>query len=152
MSDPSRPSDLRTVLVAEDDAIIGFDITDTLEAAGYAILGPASSCSDAFAWLERSVPDIAVLDAVLRDGPCTEFARELQNRAIPFIIYSGRSHAELAVEFVDVKWLEKPCAHADLLKALNQMLARPCGTAQASAGRAGLIGDAPHPVRDLPGP
>jgi DNA-binding response OmpR family regulator len=124
MSDPSRPYDLRTVLVAEDDAIIGFDITDALEAAGYAILGPASSCSDAFAWLENSPPDIAILDAMLQDGPCTELARELQNRAIPFIIYSGRSHKEFAAEFESTKWLEKPSAHEDLITALDQLLAR----------------------------
>jgi DNA-binding response OmpR family regulator len=138
MPNPSRPNGLRTVLVAEDDAIIGFDITDALEDAGYAILGPASSCSDAFAWLERSVPDIVVLDAILRDGPCTEFARELQNRAIPFIVYSGRTHAEMAAELTNVRWLEKPCAHADLLTALDQMLASSSGSAPmpptASAG------------------
>jgi DNA-binding response OmpR family regulator len=123
MSDPPHPSALQTVLVAEDNAMIGFDITDALEAAGYAILGPARSCSDAFSWLERSLPDVAILDAMLKDGPCTELARELQNRKVPFIIYSGRSHREFAVEFVNTKWLEKPCAHVHLLTALDQMLA-----------------------------
>jgi DNA-binding response OmpR family regulator len=123
MSDPSRPYDLRTVLVAEDDAIIGFDITDALEAAGYAILGPARSCSDAFSWLENSLPDIAILDAMLQDGACTELAQELQNREIPFIIYSGRRHNEFTAGFENATWLEKPCAHEDLITAIDQLLA-----------------------------
>ncbi|MFC4175020.1 MULTISPECIES: response regulator [Microvirga] len=112
------------MLVTEDDAIIGFDLTDALDAAGYAIAGPTSTCTAALAWLNDNAPDLAVLDVTLKDGPSTEIARVLRSRGIPFVVYSGRRQCEAAPEFREALWLEKPSAHRDLLCALHQLLAR----------------------------
>jgi DNA-binding response OmpR family regulator len=120
----SRP---RTVLVTEDDAFVGFDLTDVLEEAGYRIAGPVNSSTDALNWLKANVPDIVVLDVMLRDGSCIDIARELRRRQIPFLIYSGRRQHQAPIEFQDVRWLEKPASHADLLSAVAQLLGSACG-------------------------
>jgi DNA-binding response OmpR family regulator len=122
MSNSGLQNSQQTVLVTEDDAIIGFDLADALDAAGYRIAGPVNSSAEALAWLRTNVPDIAVLDVMLKDGSCTEIARELRNRGIPFIVYSGRRQNDAAPEFQDVEWLEKPAAHKDLLTLMSQLL------------------------------
>ncbi|HZH50818.1 MAG TPA: response regulator [Microvirga sp.] len=112
----------RTILLTEDEALIGFDLQDALVAAGYGIAGPAGSCAEALSWLKDNEPDVAILDVMLRDGPCTTIARELQRRGIPFLVYSGDRQQEAAPELRNVRWLEKPAAHQELLKALSQVL------------------------------
>lgn len=124
MCDSTLEACRRTVLVTEDDAMIGFDLADALDAAGYKIAGPVDSSAEALDWLKTNVPDIAVLDVILKDGSCADIARELRRRGIPFVIYSGRRQNQASSEFQDVRWLEKPAAHQDLLKVLAQLLGR----------------------------
>lgn len=121
MEEDRRP----TILLTEDDAIIGFDLSDILDAAGYRIAGPASTCAEALSWLKDNQPDIAILDVMLKDGPCTTIAQELQRRGVPFLVYSGDRKREAAPELRSVRWLEKPVAHQDLLRALSQMMEPP---------------------------
>lgn len=83
MRDSTLEACRRTVLVTEDDAMIGFDLADALDAAGYRIAGPVDSSADALDWLKTNVPDIAVLDVILKDGSCADIARELRRRGIP---------------------------------------------------------------------
>ena len=48
-------------------------------------------------------PDVAILDAALKDGPCQEVALALGKRAVPFLIYSGFSaDRELIADFASV--------------------------------------------------
>ncbi|WP_170151421.1 response regulator [Microvirga subterranea] len=108
--------------MTEDDAIVGFDLTDILEAAGYRIAGPVNSSAKALDWLRANVPDAVVLDVVLKDGSCTEIVRELRRRQIPFLIYSGRRQHQADLDLSDAKWLEKPAAHHDILTALACLL------------------------------
>src|SRR3954453_18935160 len=58
-----------TVLVVEDNSIVGLDLQLTLEAFGYRVLGPASSNKEVLARLahERR-PDVVVVDLHLADG------------------------------------------------------------------------------------
>src|SRR5215204_171408 len=57
-----------TVLVVEDNAIIGLDLQMTLEAFGCRVLGPASSNEHALEVLVHERPDAAVVDLRLTDG------------------------------------------------------------------------------------
>lgn len=125
MSDLSKWESRQTILVTEDDAIVGLDLTDILEAAGYRIAGPVNNSAEALEWLKTNVPDAVVLDLVLKDGSCTEIVRELRSRRIPFLIYSGRRQHQADVDLSDAKWLEKPAAHHDILTALARLLQDP---------------------------
>src|SRR3954470_12415030 len=102
-------SPLPCCLVVEDQALIGMALEASLADAGFNIAGPFTRAVDALGYLERHTPDIALLDLVLGDGPCTEVASALRDRGVPFAVYSGvRPPRERPPELVDAPWLEKP--------------------------------------------
>jgi DNA-binding response OmpR family regulator len=97
-------------MVVEDEAIIAIGLEDGLADHGFEVAGPFSTCGDALAFLRTDMPELAILDAMLSDGSCVVLARELQERGVPFLIYSGAdADKELADEFGNVRWIEKPC-------------------------------------------
>jgi DNA-binding NtrC family response regulator len=111
-------------LVIEDQILIAMSIETYLEEAGIAVQMVASS-AEARAWLEANTANIAIVDFMLKDGPATELAGELNRRAIPFVIYSGYPPRQsLPSELQGVPWLEKPTSRDDLLKVvLNTLMA-----------------------------
>jgi DNA-binding NtrC family response regulator len=111
-------------LVVEDQALIAMSIETYLEEAGIAVQTVAA-IAEARAWLEANTANIAIVDFMLKDGPATELAGELNRRAIPFVIYSGYPPRQsLPSELQRVPWLEKPTSRDDLLKVvLNTLMA-----------------------------
>jgi DNA-binding response OmpR family regulator len=110
--------------VAEDQALLGLSLEAYLDDAGFDVAGPFTANADAVRWLERSRPEFAILDVVLKDGPCLKLAKELKDRRVPFAIYSGLPKAkQLPPELEDVPWLEKPASRASLVKILSEMSA-----------------------------
>jgi DNA-binding response OmpR family regulator len=90
-----------------------------LEDAGYRVAGPFNTRAKALAWLESETPDLAVLDTMLKDGPCHDLTAELTRRDVPFVIYSGVLREWNTVsEFMNAVWVEKPAAFSTLLHAL----------------------------------
>jgi DNA-binding NtrC family response regulator len=115
----------QVVLVAEDEAIIGFELAESLRLEGFEVAGPFDTCASAEAWL-RSADHLqgAILDNSLRDGPCTVLARDLRSRGIPFVVYSGHSRSQEAPsEFGDAPWVVKPVPFEVLLRALQTAIA-----------------------------
>ena len=112
-------------LIVEDQALIGMALEASLEEAGFTVAGPFSSTVDALAWLTENTPELALLDVLLKDGPCTRLVRELRGRGVPFAIYSGLKPPHMPPpELADVPWLEKPVAREALVKTLSQMQLR----------------------------
>lgn len=124
-------------LLVEDNPLVGLDLADALDAGGYYVAGPFPCGRDASEWLERFTPDVAIVDLTLRDGRCHDVIRELQARAIPFIIYSGHPtrHPPFAVPS-DVPWLEKPASAEIIAGTLQELLA-----AAASDSSRSPVGD-----------
>ena len=111
------------VLVLEDEALIGLNLRDDLQDAGYRIEGPFNTCAAALEWLQVATPDTAILDTALKDGPCREIALELTRREVPFVIYSGyQEDRQLLAEFPKVAWIEKPAPSSVLVEACQQFL------------------------------
>jgi DNA-binding response OmpR family regulator len=130
----AKPS-LPCCLVVEDQALIGMALEASLEDAGFAISGPFGRVCDALKWLKAHTPDIALLDLVLGDGPCTQLATTLRERGVPFAIYSGvRPPAVRPPEFEDVPWLEKPVSRSDLAAVLADLARTGAGRPSAGAG------------------
>ncbi len=127
MSQPSAPH--ATVLLLEDEALIAITLQADLEDAGYGVAGPFTTCRDALAWLESHCPDLAILDTVLKDGPCKEVALKFTSLGVPFLVYSG--HAEdlnNLPELASATWVEKPATAQVLLKTLADLRSkRPAG-------------------------
>lgn len=53
------------ILIAEDEKIIALDISNTLRRLGYTITGIASSGKEIFTFLQKSLPDIIMMDIML---------------------------------------------------------------------------------------
>jgi DNA-binding NtrC family response regulator len=112
----------RCCLILEDQALIGMALEASLEEAGFDVAGPFNSSADALRWLEKRRPDLALIDVLLKDGPCIPVARELRRQMVPYAIYSGlKPPSPIAPEFQDVTWLEKPVSRELLTEMLYKL-------------------------------
>ncbi|MCJ2106707.1 helix-turn-helix domain-containing protein [Methylobacterium sp. E-041] len=110
------------VLLAEADAMIGADMSDALEQAGYRVLGPFGTTVEALAALEQESPALAVLDVKLRDGFCIPLGHALRQRDIPIVVHSGFQSTEpRAAGFHGVPWLTKPALPSDVVALLDEL-------------------------------
>ncbi len=118
-----HPDSTPLVLILEDEALIGLNLRDDLQDAGYRVEGPFTTCAAALSWLQTATPDTAILDAALKDGPCRAIAQELTRRKVPFLIYSGyHEDRQLLAEFPHVTWIEKPAPCSVLVEACQQIV------------------------------
>ena len=121
----------RQILVAEDEALISIILSGDLREEGYRIAGPFSRCDEALAWLAGNTPDLAIVDYMLREGPCTELTRTLGERGVPFVIFSGYPRdPDAPRELADVPWFEKPASLDAILAALADLSARRAASAR----------------------
>ena len=111
--------------------MVGLDLADALDASGYYVAGPFTMGRVASAWLAQFTPDVAVVDTALSDGQGIGIIRELQARAIPFIIYAAEPFdGRPALDLLAVPWVEKPGAAETVKKALRDLLGSLLATAQ----------------------
>ncbi|MFE1597330.1 histidine kinase [Methylobacterium sp. ID0610] len=110
------------VLLIEDDVLVGMDLSEALEEAGYRVIGPLTRISDVRSALEEARPAAAVVDVRLKDGSCAVLASELRERRIPYLVHTGCQRGDpLAAAFLDVPWLAKPAAVRDVLAVLHDL-------------------------------
>lgn len=111
-----------TILLVEDEALIGLDLQMTLEDAGATVLGPLPSLSNAIHAAREDRFDAAVLDIDLQGKDVFPAAEILVERGIPFLFHTGHgTKAALAERFADVPVCPKPAAAKPLLETLRQL-------------------------------
>jgi DNA-binding response OmpR family regulator len=88
-----RPLAGRSILVVEDEPIIAMEVVRGLEAAG-ASVSTARTLYDALSKVECPDLSAAVLDHALNDGDASQICDRLDERNIPFVIYSGYDYVE----------------------------------------------------------
>ena len=119
------PQDRLSVLLIEDETLISLDLCDTLVQAGYAVIGPATTVAGAMFLLRQQTPHLAIVDVLLRDGPCSEIADQLRARHVPFVVYSGYGrHAATIASFSGERCLEKTSSPAEIIKVLGELSQR----------------------------
>ena len=119
-------------MIVEDQALIGMSLEAFLEDAGFEVTGVFMSNAQALQWLESDLPDVAVLDVMIKDGTSVAVARVLKRLGVPFAVYSGLPlKAECPIELQDVPWLEKPVSRETLVGVLGQLTV-PAGNAGSS--------------------
>lgn len=109
-----------TVLLIEEDPLVGLAVGETLAEAGYRVAGPLATQAQALAWMAGRAPDLAVIDLPLRDGDGSRLARALRARGVPFLVHADRS-ADACTELSLAPRLTKPAWHRDLVLALDQL-------------------------------
>src|SRR4051794_30968770 len=113
------------VLVAEDEAVIAFEIAFEIETAlrelGCVVLGPAAATADTLGLVARERPDAALLDVELLDGSA---AAACAARGVPFALVTGYGEDEVTEPaFAAAPRLAKPFAAHELRRVLAALLA-----------------------------
>jgi DNA-binding response OmpR family regulator len=108
------------ILLAEDEAIIAIELADSLRAAGFDVAGPFATCTQAEEWVTTAQPDAAILDNLLKDGPCHKLASDLSRRGVPVIMFSGHDERQAPSADWSAAWITKPVAFPVLLDALRR--------------------------------
>jgi DNA-binding response OmpR family regulator len=111
----------KRILVVEVDVVIAVDYHFQLRQVGAKPEAYEPTAKAALDYLATHPVDAAIVDYLLRDGPCDAVLNWLRCAGIPFVIVSGHSHriAEIAA---DATCLSKPVAPAELWCALSRIL------------------------------
>jgi DNA-binding response OmpR family regulator len=112
-----------TILVVDDEAIIGMLIEDILADAGCNSVELKSNLRDAETYLAANRPDFAILDINLGGTQSYPLADHLRAAGVPFLFLSGYGARGLDPAYAECRALPKPFQHDDLLVAVHEALA-----------------------------
>ena len=123
-----KPGRTRRVVVAEDEALIRLDVVETLQEAGYEVVGEAGDGETAVKLATELEPDIVVMDVKMPvlDG-ISAAERITKDRIAPVVLLTAFSQTELVERARDagaMAYVVKPFTPADLLPALEIALSR----------------------------
>ena len=118
----ARPSlEGRSILIVEDEPLIVMDLTLALEHTG-AALTTTNTFKHALLLVEHDGLAAAILDHALGDDKSTQLYKRLNERDIPFMIYSGLSTIE--GETHGALHIQKPATHEVLVAAVKELVRR----------------------------
>lgn len=101
----------KTVLLTEDEMLIGLDLKYALEDTGAQVIGPLLTLDHAIQQGEVGKFDIALLDINLRGQMVYPLAYKLLKARVPFLFHSGHGILDsLEKRFPHVVICTKPCA------------------------------------------
>jgi two-component system response regulator MprA len=116
------------VLVVDDDGPIRRMLERTLAAEGYAVVTAADG-GEALAAVERSVPDVVVLDVAMPGPDGLAVCRRLRSKglSLPILLLTARDAVDDRVAGLDAgadDYVVKPFAPAELLARVRALLRR----------------------------
>ena len=111
------------VLIVEDQFLEARSLSVMLCNAGHVVHGIAKSVTSALAIIQKSRPDIVLVDIYLKgDGNGIDLARRLDQQSIPFLYISANSNASILEQAIATKpygFLVKPFSEKEIIVALN---------------------------------
>jgi DNA-binding response OmpR family regulator len=108
-----------SILVVEDEALIVLDISTALEEEG-AHVTSTNTLKHARILVEHDGLTAVMIDNALPDGEGISLCARLQERSIPFLIYSAIKPLDGPCK--DAPYLPKPATHAGLLDAMEALI------------------------------
>ena len=118
----------RTVLVAEDEALIRLDIVEMLRESGYTVVAEAANGEEAVRLAEQHRPDMVVMDIKMPVLDGISAAERIAGAKIaPVVLLTAFSQRELVERARDagaMAYVVKPFTAADLVPALEIALSR----------------------------
>ena len=115
----------KKIFVLEDEPLIAFEMTDTLEDLGFEVVGPSMHLNAGKDMAESADIDLAVLDVNLGNGRTSKPVAEiLRERNIPFVFVTA--YSKDAIPFADEvdPVVRKPFDTKLLAKALDEAAKR----------------------------
>ena len=118
----SKPKVIRDIIIVEDEPLVAIDIEQALTEFGFNIAGVAFSLETALELVSSERFDAVILDVNLKGMSAAPVADALAARGLPFIVTTGYGIDQRPVGFRDAPYLRKPYRHAELVRALEQIL------------------------------
>ena len=122
------PAVSRSVLVAEDEALIRLDLVEMLREEGYNVAGEAVDGEEAIRLATELRPDLVILDVKMPKVDGIDAASKIAGRRIaPVVILTAFSQRELVERARDagaMAYLVKPFAKHDLVPAIELAVSR----------------------------
>jgi CheY-like chemotaxis protein len=115
----------KSILVVEDEFIIGMMLCQELARAGAVPFGPINSVADAVKKIEAQAVDLVILDAKLAGGSGADLVACLRERRIPYVVVSGYEKTSLPVGLRGVPFVSKPVSLPVLMEAIEAATAAP---------------------------
>ena len=116
-------SDGKSILIVEDEAMIGMMLEDYLDALGYRLHGIAATVDEATAYARDGGFDAALIDCNLQGEKSWPVADILVENGIPFIFATGGMADDLPTHYADRPTLAKPFTIGAVERALGRVLA-----------------------------
>jgi DNA-binding response OmpR family regulator len=123
-----RGSRGKTLLIVEDDMLPAIALQDELEDAGFTVMNLTSRHQEALTATEACKPDLALVNIELHgrdDG--IALAADLKAVGVPVLFISGQVSRASSAQTVAVGSLPKPYSPADMVKAVEYLLAHLAG-------------------------
>lgn len=112
-----------TILIVEDEPIVGLNLAFTVEDLGGKVAGPITTVAEAVALIDQIAASGAILDARLADRDVTPLAIDLVARGIPFIVHSGTGLPDaLALLHPGLRVILKPASTYFVLEELKGLI------------------------------
>lgn len=111
------------ILIVEDQALIGFDLADLLEDAGFKVHGPFASVEEALDVVRQCELALAILDVNLGDGQTSErVAEQLTRDGTPIMFVSGYSAdaSEVLRNYPHARRISKPWDPQELVGTVRE--------------------------------
>ncbi len=113
-----------SILIIEDEAIIGMLLTEVLVGMGHSVIGVVGSESAAVTLAAEYLPDLLIVDAGLTVGNGVSAVDAiLANRFVPHLFTTGNV-LKVRLAKPNAIILEKPFHEADLADAISSALAQ----------------------------
>ncbi len=120
----TKPLQGARILIAEDNAILAFDLIGLLREAGAEVVGPAGTLERALELSEAEPLNCSVLDVNLRDGHVFPAAEVLRERRIGIIFYTCYVDPDgLIRDWPDAQVLAKPAPSHLLIRTVSAVCA-----------------------------
>jgi CheY-like chemotaxis protein len=113
------------IMVVEDEFTTAMDLERILSDAGHVVLHPVSEAIDAIEMAEKSLPDLAIVDIGLRDGPVgLPLARYLNSRwGIP-VIFVTASVPDARASPTAIGVIAKPFTTSSVMRSVDEAMQR----------------------------
>ena len=113
-----------SILVVEDDPLIGFSIAEMIRRERGTPVGPAANSKEALSAMEGSELHGALLDIALKGETVFALADAIRDRHIPFVFLTGHFEPQIPSRFRNVPVLEKPCSSGEMVSLLKAEIQR----------------------------
>lgn len=110
------------IFIVEDEVIVAFEMTDTLEDMGFEVIGPSVHLEDAKEKAQEEEIDVAFLDVNLGAGKTSgPIATILKERGIPFVFITAYDRDQIDFVTPEDRITKKPVSRDTLRRLLHEV-------------------------------